>query len=62
MACPAEDAQALADAVMAISRKDKDELVTMGNNGRKYYETHFDRDALFPQLEGWMQESIIRGE
>ena len=62
LTCPAEDAQALADAVMVISRKDKNELVAMGNNGRKYYEKHFDREVLFPQLEGWMQDLTIKGK
>ncbi len=62
LTCPAEDAQALADAVLIISRKNKDELVAMGNNGRKYYETHFDREVLFPQLEGWMHELTIKGK
>jgi len=61
IACPAEDARALAQAVVKLSQMENKNLVEMGLNGRKYYETHFDREVLFPQLERWMQELIVEG-
>lgn len=61
VACPAEDAHALVKAVVQLSQMDRKDLEAMGHNGRKYYETHFDREMLFPLLELWMQELIIDG-
>lgn len=58
IACPAEDAQTLAQAVVKLSQTDRKALAAMGHNGRKYYEQHFDREVLFPQLEQWMKELI----
>lgn len=60
MACPAENIQGLAQTVVSLSQMDKKDLIAMGNNGRAYYEAHFDRAVLFPQLEQWMQELIIK--
>lgn len=60
--CPAEDAQALARVAAELAQKDKCELKTMGDNARLYYEAHFDRETLFPQLEGWMRQLINKGE
>lgn len=62
IACPAEDAQALAQAVVKLSQLDPTELAAMGHNGRMYYERHFDREVLFPQLEQWMNELMITGD
>lgn len=60
MTCPAEDIQGLAQTVVSLSQMDKKDLIAMGNNGRAYYEAHFDSAVLFPQLEQWMQELIIK--
>jgi colanic acid biosynthesis glycosyl transferase WcaI len=62
IACSAEDAQALAQAVVQLSQMDRKELAAMGCNGRKYYEQHFDREVLFPQLEQWMKELMTIGD
>jgi len=60
VACPAEDVQALVQAVVELSRLERKDLEVMGKNARQYYETHFDREVLFPQLEQWMRELIIK--
>lgn len=55
LATPAEDSRALADAILslqALSVKDRED---MGNNGRLYYQTHFDHDSLVDQLIGYLR-------
>ncbi len=47
--CPAEDAQALADAVIRLM-EDPD-IQTMGHNARTYYNEHFDKKMLMDKLE-----------
>jgi len=46
LACPAEDAIALADAVAALSEADEQRLAEMGRAGRDYYTKHFHPDTL----------------
>jgi glycosyltransferase involved in cell wall biosynthesis len=55
-ATPAEDAQALADTVLRLYRQPFSERETMGNNGRKYYQEHFDHARLVDQLIGHLQD------
>lgn len=50
LATPAEDARALADTILRLYRMPTNERETMGSNGRKYYNTHFDHDRLIDQL------------
>jgi colanic acid biosynthesis glycosyl transferase WcaI len=57
LAVPAEDTQALADAVLALYRMPPAERLAMGQRGRAYFEAHFERGRLLGQLEGWMRES-----
>jgi len=52
----ADDVEALAEAVLRMSRLNKQERDVMGQAGRAYYQQHFDRDMLVEQLEGWMSE------
>ena len=54
--CPAEDAAALADAVFKLYRMSPIERKQMGEKGRVYYETHFQRERLLGKLEGWMRD------
>ena len=42
--CPAEDAQALADAALALYNMPHEERRQMGDRGRAYFEAHFQRD------------------
>jgi len=50
IACPAEDAQALADAVRRLERSPADVLEQMGRSGRTYYEAQFDPALLAARL------------
>ena len=50
LACPAEDAVALAHAVRRLHATDAAERRTMGENGRRYYEQQFDPDRLAQRL------------
>jgi glycosyltransferase involved in cell wall biosynthesis len=58
LTCPAENAQALANAAEELAAKSHAELETMGKRGRDYYEINFNRDLLFSKLEKWMQEEL----
>lgn len=58
IACPAEDADALAAAVLKLYNLDEKERVKLGHNGREYCLANFDRAELFSTLERWMKESI----
>ncbi len=50
LATPAEDAKALAEAILCMYRLSPGELEKMGDNGRRYYQEHFDHDRLVDQL------------
>jgi glycosyltransferase involved in cell wall biosynthesis len=54
-ATPAEDASALADTILRLYRQSPEERETMGANGRRYYQEHFDHDQLVQQLIGHLQ-------
>ena len=47
---PAEDAQALAEAVLRLYRMPKQELDAMGERGRLYYARHFSHEKLVDEL------------
>jgi colanic acid biosynthesis glycosyl transferase WcaI len=59
-AVPAEDAASLAKAVLKIYTMDPSERKKLGDNGRNYYEKHFDREKLLDKLEEWLLEVTIR--
>jgi len=56
--CPAEDAKALAESVLRLSRMSPQERAAMGQSGRAYFEANFEREKLLDRLDGWMQEMI----
>ncbi|HEV7823046.1 MAG TPA: glycosyltransferase family 4 protein, partial [Burkholderiales bacterium] len=56
VAVPAEDPDALANAVLRLARLTANERQTMGERGRAYFEQHFEREMLLTRLEGWMNE------
>jgi len=55
LATPAEDARALADTILRLYRLSPAEREKMGENGRRYYQEHFDHDRLVDQLIGHLQ-------
>ena len=58
LTAPAEDADALAEAVLRLYEMSPEEREAMGRRGRTYFEEHFERDKLLDRLEGWMEELI----
>ena len=50
LATPAEDAKGLAETILRLYRLTPGERETMGDNGRRYYQEHFDHDRLIDQL------------
>lgn len=52
----AEDAEALAAAVLKLYGASPEERSEMGRRGRAYSEEHFEREMLLDRLEGWMQK------
>lgn len=50
LATPAEDAKALAETIRRLSMLSTSERKEMGNNGRRYYQEHFNHDTLVGQL------------
>lgn len=58
LTCPAGDAEGLASQVLQLAAMPDAERRAMGQNGRQYYETNFDRTRLFDQLETWLEHAI----
>lgn len=56
--CAAGDAEGLASHVLTLAAMPDVERSVMGQNGRQYYETNFDRTRLFDQLETWLESAI----
>lgn len=56
VSCPAEDPEALADAVEKMYAMTERERKAMGDRGITYYNAHFERQMLLDCLEGWMKE------
>jgi glycosyltransferase involved in cell wall biosynthesis len=54
-ATPAEDAQALAETVLQLYKLSPEARNQMGENGRKYYQAHFDHERLVEELIGYLQ-------
>lgn len=60
LATPAEDARALADTILRLYRMPVVEREKMGENGRRYYQEHFDHNRLVDELIGHLQ-SVVQG-
>ena len=50
IACPAEDAEALARAILRLQSTPPEELASMGDAGRRYYENNFEPTTLASKL------------
>jgi len=55
LATPAEDAESLAKAVVALYEMSAERLNELADNGRSYYRENFDHETLVDQLIGHMQ-------
>lgn len=58
LVAPAQDADALAKAVLELYRMPPEERGELGRRGREYFEEHFEREKLLDRLEGWMHELV----
>jgi glycosyltransferase involved in cell wall biosynthesis len=45
------NAEELADNIIALANKSKEELIQLGDNARKYYEENFDKQALLDRMD-----------
>jgi len=57
LTCPAEDAAALAEAILRMRGMLQSELRQMAEAGRCYYRQHFDPDALAKILVGYFRDA-----
>ena len=55
LTCPAENAGALADAVLSMYHMPQSERQAMGMCGRAYFNAHFEHKLLLDRLESWME-------
>ena len=55
-----ESPKELAAALLALYDASAEQRAVMGNNGRRYFEDHFERSVLIKRLEQWMQDVIMR--
>ena len=62
VACPAEDAQALAAAVRRLRSLPAEEQQRMARQGRAYYERHFDPAVLAARLRQLLEDVVNRGD
>jgi glycosyltransferase involved in cell wall biosynthesis len=58
IAVPSNDTLALQTAVERLFSMAKDELKDMGNNGKKYYEEHFQKKDRIDQLEAIINKNL----
>ena len=56
LAVSPEDPEALADAVLKIYKLSSVERKILGDNGRRYFKKHFDRETLLDKLDSWLLE------
>ncbi len=50
MSVPAQDAKALAAAVLRLYQMPAEDRARLGANGRRYFKAHFDHDKLVDEL------------
>lgn len=58
LTCPAEDAQALASAVLKLRAASAEDLQRMGQSGRRYYDANFDPVVLASRLLERLQKLV----
>jgi colanic acid biosynthesis glycosyl transferase WcaI len=62
LSCPAEDADALATAVLTMYRMTSADRERMGHNARTYCESNFDRSMQLDKLERWMKTLVTAAQ
>lgn len=56
------NAEELADNIIELSRKSKEELKQLGNNARKYYDNHFNKNMLLDKIDNYFNIEYEVGE
>ncbi len=59
LSCPAESAQALAEAALQFCAMPKEERQALGRHAREYYEAHFSRELFFSSLLGNLERNFF---
>ncbi|EON11769.1 glycosyltransferase family 4 protein [Pandoraea sp. SD6-2] len=54
LVCDAGDAEGLARSVLSLAAMNETQRAELGQNGRRYFGTHFERNMLLDRLCGWM--------
>jgi glycosyltransferase involved in cell wall biosynthesis len=62
LAAPAENAIALADTILSLYRQTPVDRQIMGQNGRRYFQEHFNHDRLIDQLIVLLQSEVDSGK
>jgi glycosyltransferase involved in cell wall biosynthesis len=57
---PAEDGVALAGAILRLYSMPAVERDRLGENGRRYYQKHFDHEQLVDELIGYFEQAVSR--
>jgi len=58
LSCPAENVDALAEAVLKMYSMPEAVRRDIGKKGRSYYEANFESRMLMDKLEGWMKALV----
>jgi colanic acid biosynthesis glycosyl transferase WcaI len=58
LACIPEDPKSISDAVLKLYNLPKEELINLGKNGRKYYESELSLDVMFQKLNKVFDKAI----
>ena len=61
LACPAEDAAALADAILRLRAMSPEQRARLGAAGRQFFARNFEPTALAERLAAWMRTAPSRG-
>jgi glycosyltransferase involved in cell wall biosynthesis len=51
------NAEELANNIIELSRKSKEELKQLGNNARKYYDSYFNENLLLDKMDRYFSEA-----
>ncbi len=60
MSVPAENARALAKAILKMYRMSDEQRLQLGENGRAYFKSNFDGDKLISELIGYFKRLVVK--
>ena len=62
LSVPAQDAKALAAAVLQLYQMPSEDRARLGANGRRYFKAHFDHDKLLDELMAHLRAMCVDSE